>query len=265
VKTTSILTVGRRIYTRHGVLGITGAAWDYLTRPIVVPFAIRALRRAAERAAGPSDLIDLALDFRLANIDIRAMQVRSEITALAAEVLQLKPRTVLEIGTARGGTLFLWAGLAAPDAMLVSVDLPFGEFGGGYPSFKVPLFRSFARDKQNVALIRGNSHASQTIALIKRHLSGRPVDFLFIDGDHSYEGVAADFEAFSGLVRPGGLIAFHDVVPGRPEAVGGVPRYWQQLKQQWKGEIREFVESWTQGGLGIGTLRTPLNSSDATR
>jgi len=45
-------------------------------------------------------------------------------------------------------------------------------------------------------------------------------DFLFIDGDHTYEGVEGDFEMYSPLVRRGGIIAFHDIVPGPPENVG---------------------------------------------
>ena len=43
-------------------------------------------------------------------------------------------------------------------------------------------------------------------------LAGRPLDVLFIDGDHSYDGVASDFAAYGPLVRQGGLIGFHDIV-----------------------------------------------------
>ncbi len=39
---------------------------------------------------------------------------------------------------------------------------------------------------------------------------GGPIRFLLIDGDHSYEGVRDDFELWSPLVAPGGLIVFHD-------------------------------------------------------
>ena len=50
-----------------------------------------------------------------------------------------------------------------------------------------------------------------------------PVGLLFIDGDHSYEGVRADFEAWSPRVAPGGVIAFHDtniaVYPGIKQVV----------------------------------------------
>jgi predicted O-methyltransferase YrrM len=45
-----------------------------------------------------------------------------------------------------------------------------------------------------------------------------PVDFVFIDGDHSERGLLADWQAWSPLVEPGGIIALHDSrsTPERP-------------------------------------------------
>jgi predicted O-methyltransferase YrrM len=37
-----------------------------------------------------------------------------------------------------------------------------------------------------------------------------PIDLLFIDGDHSFEGVTRDIEAWVPHVRSGGLVLFHD-------------------------------------------------------
>ncbi len=39
---------------------------------------------------------------------------------------------------------------------------------------------------------------------------GGPIRLLLIDADHSYAGVRRDFELWSPLVAPGGLIVFHD-------------------------------------------------------
>lgn len=36
------------------------------------------------------------------------------------------------------------------------------------------------------------------------------LDLLFIDGDHSYEGVKADWEAYGRFLRPGAIVVFHD-------------------------------------------------------
>ncbi|MEO0196406.1 MAG: class I SAM-dependent methyltransferase [candidate division WOR-3 bacterium] len=43
-------------------------------------------------------------------------------------------------------------------------------------------------------------------------LGNSKLDFLFIEGNHSYEGVKMDFEMYFPLVRKGGIIAFHDIV-----------------------------------------------------
>jgi predicted O-methyltransferase YrrM len=98
----------------------------------------------------------------------------------------------------------------------------------------------------------GDSHDPRTTAEIKRKLAGAEVDFLFIDGDHSYDGVKADFELYSPLVRPEGVIALHDIVPGDEDNVGGVPTFWRELKERY--ETREIVEDWSQGSAGIGVI-----------
>ena len=41
------------------------------------------------------------------------------------------------------------------------------------------------------------------------------LDFVFLDGDHSYDGVTRDLRAWAGKVRPGGLLCGHDY--GRPD------------------------------------------------
>jgi predicted O-methyltransferase YrrM len=40
--------------------------------------------------------------------------------------------------------------------------------------------------------------------------SALKIDFLFIDADHSYKAVKADFEAWSPMVKKEGIVAFHD-------------------------------------------------------
>jgi len=38
----------------------------------------------------------------------------------------------------------------------------------------------------------------------------QPIDFLFIDGDHSYEGLKGDWHAWNPLIEIGGIVALHD-------------------------------------------------------
>lgn len=62
---------------------------------------------------------------------------------LANEMEEIKPKVVVEIGTANGGTLFMAYRLAASDATIISIDLLGGAFGGGFPEWKIPIYSSF--------------------------------------------------------------------------------------------------------------------------
>jgi predicted O-methyltransferase YrrM len=55
----------------------------------------------------------------------------------------------------------------------------------------------------------------------------KPIDLLFIDGDHAYEAVKADFEAFRPWLGQYSVVAFHDSL-----WKGGIPRYLDELRQQ---------------------------------
>jgi predicted O-methyltransferase YrrM len=179
-------------------------------------------------------------------------QIDREIKRLCVILARHRPRTVLEIGTAGGGTLFLFSAVAADDATLISVDLP---PPAGYPRDRWLLYRAFGRLRQRVLLLRSDSHDPSTLRLVTKQLRNRPLDFLFIDGDHSAAGVARDYEMYGPLVRPGGIIAIHDVVPGAVEKVGGVPSFWRKLKSTTSAEVEEIVDDWSQGGFGIGVVR----------
>jgi len=181
-------------------------------------------------------------------------QIPYEISLLLRILRELKPRRVLEIGTERGGTLFLFTYVADENATIISIDLPPGKyrFGFSYPYWKEKVYKSFGFYNQKIHLIRGDSHDPKTLEKVKRILGGEKLDFLFIDGDHTYEGVRRDFEMYSPLVRRGGIVAFHDIVPGPPENVGGVPVFWSEIKHRYR--YLEIVKDWRQGGYGIGVL-----------
>jgi len=226
------------------------------------------LRRLAEGASSSRDVVDLAFGFRFRDpiasfilgrdvyIDIRPAQVYEEILRLAEIVAELKPRRVLEIGTARGGTLFIWCRLASDDATVISVDLPGGPFGGGYPMWRAALYRYFRKPRQKLHLIRGDSHDPRTLEKVKKILGGGELDFLFIDRDHTYEGIRRDFEMYSPLVRRGGVVAFHDIASHDrvhdPYGQVGVPRFWNEIKGGYRH--LEIVRNWGQGWAGIGVL-----------
>lgn len=188
-------------------------------------------------------------DFVLSSDLIRPSQVPSELHRLAEIIGEIRPERALEIGTFKGGTLCLLARLSSASASIISVDLPGGEFGGGYSKIRSALYHSFSKFFQHIRLIRGNSHSDQVLKEVSKD---KPLDYIFIDGDHSYEGVKKDFIMYSPLVRSGGVIAFHDIAE-HPASTGcDVKRFWDEIKPSHKHE--EIIESKNQGWAGIGVL-----------
>ncbi len=179
-------------------------------------------------------------------------QVRSEILALGKILEAHAPARSLEIGTNYGGTLFLLCTLSPPDATIISVDLPSGAFGGGYHPRKIPLFRKFTRGRQKLHLIRADSHSQETKERVLRILAGEPLDYLFIDGDHTYAGVERDFQMYAPLVRSGGIIALHDIVACDPNMGCHVDKFWNKVKNRYQHQ--EIVEDPKQGWAGLGIL-----------
>ena len=223
-----------------------------IARRLGVGLFARRLRKTLNRARSLDDLVHAVSTCSLGPLHVRPMQIHAEIVELLEILAGEPPQSVLEIGTARGGTLCLLTRVAAPDALVISVDLPEGPFGGGYPEWKSPLYRSFAGPGQRVELIRGDSGTPETRDRVERLLGERGLDFLLIDGDHSSRGVRRDFETYAPLVRPGGLVAFHDVSPGPAERVGGVPEFWRQIREYHRH--REIAAPGDQEGFGLGVL-----------
>ena len=104
-------------------------------------------------------------------------------------------------------------------------------------------------------MIRSDSHQRLTLEGIREILDGDDLDFLFLDGDHTYEGVKQDFQMYSPLVKPKGLIAFHDIAPHPPETGCDVFRFWQEIRET-QHVIDEYVADWKQGWGGVGLIQT---------
>ena len=160
---------------------------------------------------------------------------------------------MLEIGTARGGTLFLLCRAAHDEALIISLDLPYGRNGGGFPRWKESTYRPLPSPGRSWSCSGETRTIRASFAAVEKLLAGRKLDFIMIDGDHSYEGVRQDFEMYSRLLAPGGMIALHDVVENRGDPSIDVSRFWAEIAARYDSE--EIVHDVNQGRLGIGLVR----------
>lgn len=164
------------------------------------------------------------------------------------ELVASRPHArVLEIGSLFGGTLWWWSHLPAVET-LVSVDVPsdWAEVADGVRAARESWAEWFSPRVDFVEVV-ADSHDPATLGLVDG-----PFDFAFIDGDHSYDGVRSDWLMWSPLVRPGGLLAFHDTWPNGNRHEPGVVR--------WVDELRHHLPSleWTSpDGVGICAFFVP--------
>jgi predicted O-methyltransferase YrrM len=200
----------------------------------------------------PRDVVNTTFEFKGYGEfeSIESLQKEQELKELVEEIQSMNPTRIMEIGTANGGTFYTWNRSFDSLELAVSLDLPGGQFGGGYSKKQANFFKNFSDVKKE--FIRTDSHSKKTKENISNVLDGKKLDFLFIDGDHTYEGVKQDFEMYKDFVREGGIIAFHDIVdhPDNPDC--NVDRFWNELKEQY--ETEEIIEKEDQTWAGIGIL-----------
>lgn len=133
----------------------------------------------------------MGLSYKQIAASSKASQGKDELEWLLKNVAAIKPKVILEIGVHQGYSLDVWRKAFNPKILLgVDNDL-------------------HAYDSKEKVLA-ADSHSDDTFVEVEKIVGGDRVDFLFLDGDHTYEGVKKDFLMYKALVRKGGIIAFHD-------------------------------------------------------
>jgi predicted O-methyltransferase YrrM len=185
------------------------------------------------------------------SIGLGAMQKLSELTDLYRFLKGRDLGVVVEIGTARGGVFYGLCQLAKGNAKVISIDLPGGDFGGGYSVEDAQRFNAYQRSGQRLSFLRLDSHQPKALEELKKVTGGEPLDLLFIDGDHTYDGVRKDYIMYSPLVKKGGVIVFHDICHHAQVPTCQVDKFWKEVKKGKK--TLEFIDAKdkTWGGIGV--------------
>jgi predicted O-methyltransferase YrrM len=183
------------------------------------------------------------------------LQHPEEWTTFEALVRTLNPRTILEIGAGPGGTTQRLGHCVVPwhehrPGKMLSIDLPSGATSGldheGCLKRNATIAWSLAPFTFHEFL--GDSKSPEALAWTLRVLGKDSVDVLFIDGDHTTDGVKFDHIVYGPLVRSGGIIAFHDIDAWAFISEVQVPTYW---RDDVKGKKLEITTRGNFGGIGV--------------
>jgi predicted O-methyltransferase YrrM len=171
-----------------------------------------------------------------------ALQKPSELAGFLAVLvdMQPKPKVMVEIGCDAGGTLWAWRQIGVPRVIGVEAPQSHGE--------ENPWGTENLLVDHGCEVVRGDSHEDSTREALSELLNGEPIDVLFIDGDHTYEGVKQDFLMYAPMVANEGMIVFHDVSPHPNHPGVGVQKFWAQVNGD-KEEILNAPDTW--GGIGF--------------
>jgi len=178
-----------------------------------------------------------------------ASQKICELNMLQKFLKDKNIKKILEIGTFFGGTTLLWAKMVEPDGRVYTLDQ---NFHPGRQCYYGTKWESLITE------IQGDSHKEEIKERVKSVIGGL-VDFLFVDGDHLYEGVKKDFD-YRDLVKEGGFIGFHDIRDTEfhrnlppPDGPCMVAKFWNEIKNSY--EHWEFLDPDDATYMGIGVLK----------
>lgn len=139
-----------------------------------------------------------------------------------------KKKYALEIGSNFGGTS---VGLCHLYEKVIAIDIKhhdnFDKIKKIYPNFDY---------------IISDSTSNDTVEMIKN--LGVEFDLIFIDGDHSYNGVKNDYDKYKQFLSDDGYLAFHDLVESEETKKYNifVYKFWGEILNQYN-EYYKFFSS----------------------
>jgi len=174
---------------------------------------------------------------------VKPHQKEEELRILLEFLERFKIDNAVEIGTGVGGTAVMFK---QKIPSLVSIDISHIDEA------------SQKAKEYGFTYVVADSKKQETKDSVLKLLGTEKIDFLFIDGSHTYEDVKKDYELWSPNAS---VIGFHDIVwncgkTGMSTAT--VWKYWNELREEHKPDnVREIICS-ADGGLvehsGIGVI-----------
>jgi predicted O-methyltransferase YrrM len=149
----------------------------------------------------------------------------SDAEAWILAVLAKDARVMFEFGTCTGKTAYLWARNQPAGGTVTTLSLPPEQADQvrGAPGDD-PVALAYAREESRFSRFRysGTEAEERIVQLLgdSKVFDERPFaaqcDVVFVDGSHAYSYVTSDSAKALAMVRPGGLVLWHDYSPECP-------------------------------------------------
>ncbi|MFH1983030.1 MAG: cephalosporin hydroxylase family protein [Pseudomonadota bacterium] len=163
------------------------------------------------------------------------IQFPEDILALQEIILTVKPDLILETGIAHGGSLIFSASmleLLGGDRRVLGVDIDIREHNR-IEIEKHPLFK-------RITMLQGSSVDRQIVETVHKIAAGRRKVMVILDSNHSHAHVAAELEAYAGIVDKGSYLVVFDTVIEDVDDGAFPDRNWGKGNNP-KTAVREFL------------------------
>lgn len=130
-----------------------------------------------------------------------------DLTTIAALTASLQPKLCFEIGTGQGRAALTLALNSHREAVIYTLDIGHSGVGAAYKG---------QPGEQKIRQIVANSKSYQFDEFYGK------ADMVLVDGGHDRQSVLWDSEIAFRLIRPGGVILWHDFTPDWPGVISAL-------------------------------------------
>lgn len=193
------------------------------------------------------------------------MSTKQEWSFINGLIKLQRPRIAVEIGVARGGMAFAIYSALNEKTQDTGIESWYTGFDmwdthGVHGQFAQMGSLEHVQEKLSVigerfALVRINTQKDQDT--FRKELETRftlGIDFAFIDGCHSYDGIKNDFFNVWPFMNPNGIVAFHDTA-----VIDGCREFIADLRQKNNGsiDISDYPYGTNERNCGITVITKP--------
>lgn len=170
---------------------------------------------------------------------VELVQVRPiEMEAMYKHCFEFNRPAIIEIGSAHGASSIIFAEAARElNGVVICIDhypenyLDQEKFG----DYAKKAFHKNVIEEYNDVVYYLDTYSGAAVHQASHiaHEVRKDIDILFVDGDHSYEGVSSDCHLYLPLLKSGGYVGFHDynnsaAFPGVKQAADAFCNGWEK-------------------------------------